>query len=101
MRNSNRKGGHEPPAQRQETDREYQADAGVLPRGPLSEATAAPIWENPLQHGFTAKHVVLNFETSPSFHELRASVIMEYLPKTPERALHGRPGSPKLLARLE
>ena len=55
-----------------------------LPRGPLSEAAAAAVRENPLKHGLTAKHVVLSFEDFNGYHELRASVVMEYLPKTPE-----------------
>src|SRR3954464_7523593 len=55
-----------------------------FPRGPLSEAAAAAIRENPLKHGLTAKHVVLSFENFAGYHELRASVVMEYLPKTPE-----------------
>jgi hypothetical protein len=54
------------------------------PRGPLSEAAAAAIRENPLKHGLTAKHVVLSFEDLIGYHELRASIVMEYLPKTPQ-----------------
>ena len=37
-----------------------------------------------MKHGLTAKHVVLSFEDFNGYHELRASVIMEYLPQTPE-----------------
>jgi hypothetical protein len=55
-----------------------------LPRGPLSEAAAAAIRENPLKHGLTAKHVVLSFEDFTGYHDLRASIVMEYLPKTPQ-----------------
>src|SRR5712671_246669 len=55
-----------------------------LPRGPLSEAAAAAIRENPLKHGLTARHVVLSFEDLTGYHELRASIVMEYLPKTPQ-----------------
>src|SRR6266404_9807799 len=55
-----------------------------LRRGPLSEAAAAAIRENPLKHGLTAKQVVLSFEDFAGYHELRASIVMEYLPKTPQ-----------------
>src|SRR4051794_30010546 len=55
-----------------------------LPRGRLSEAAAAAIRENPLKHGLTAKHEVLSFEDLTGYHELRASIVMEYLPKTPQ-----------------
>src|SRR5882724_13563704 len=57
---------------------------GRLPSGPLSEAGAAAVRENPLKHGLTAKHVVLSYEDLTGYHELRASIVMEYLPKTPQ-----------------
>ena len=55
-----------------------------LPRGPLSEAASAAIRENAVKHGLTAKHVVMQHEDDADYHELRASITMEYQPRTPQ-----------------
>jgi hypothetical protein len=55
-----------------------------LPRGPLSEAASAAIRENAVKHGLTAKHVVLGYEDDASYQELRASILTEYQPQTPQ-----------------
>src|SRR3954471_11149641 len=55
-----------------------------LPRGPLSEAATEAIRENAKKHGLTAKHVVLRHEDKAAYEEVRASVMMEYLPRTPQ-----------------
>jgi len=55
-----------------------------LPRGPLSETAAAAIRENAQKHGLTAKHVVLRHESYTDYQELRASIVMEYQPATPQ-----------------
>src|ERR1700730_8322523 len=54
------------------------------PRGPLSAEASAAISRNAMKHGLTAKHVVLEHEDFADYHELRASITMEYLPHTPE-----------------
>jgi hypothetical protein len=54
------------------------------PRGPLSEAASAAIRENAQKHGLTAKHVVLRHEAFADYQELRASIVMEYQPATPQ-----------------
>jgi hypothetical protein len=53
-------------------------------RGPLTEAASAAIRENACKHGLTAKHVVLRHEDQAGYQELRASVVMEYQPATPQ-----------------
>ena len=55
-----------------------------LPRGPLSETASAAIRENAVKHGLTAKHVVLGHEDDADYQELRASIVMEYQPQTPQ-----------------
>ena len=55
-----------------------------LPRGPLSETAAAAIRENAQKHGLTAKHVVLRHESYTDYQELRASIVTEYQPATPQ-----------------
>ena len=55
-----------------------------LPRGPLSETASAAIRENALKHGLTAKHVVLRHEDYADYQELRASIVTEYQPQTPQ-----------------
>ena len=55
-----------------------------LPRGPLSAEASAAIRENAVKHGLTAKHVVLQHEDDADYHELRASITMEYQPRTPQ-----------------
>ncbi len=55
-----------------------------LPRGPLSAAASAAVRENAVKHGLTAKHVVLQHEDDADYHELRASIVMEYQPGTPQ-----------------
>ncbi len=55
-----------------------------LPRGPLSEEASAAIRENALKHGLTAKHVVLKHENYTDYQELRASIVTEYEPGTPQ-----------------
>jgi hypothetical protein len=55
-----------------------------LPRGPLSEAAAAVVRENAQKHGLTAKHVVLRHEDFANYQELRASIVTEYHPATPQ-----------------
>ena len=55
-----------------------------LPRGPLSAEASAAIRENALKHGLTAKHVVMEHEDFADYHELRASITMEYQPRTPQ-----------------
>jgi hypothetical protein len=55
-----------------------------LPRGPLSDAACAAIRENAVKHGLTAKHVVLAHEDYADYQELRASIVMEYQPDTPQ-----------------
>jgi hypothetical protein len=55
-----------------------------LPRGPLSETASAAIRENALKHGLTAKHVVLGHEEYADYQELRASIVTEYQPQTPQ-----------------
>src|SRR3954452_7371354 len=42
----------------------------------------APLSEQ--AHGLAAKHVVLRHEDKAAYEEVRASVIMEYLPRTPQ-----------------
>ena len=55
-----------------------------LPRGPLSAEASAAIRENAVKHGLTAKHVVMQHEDEADYHELRASIVMEYQPRTPQ-----------------
>ncbi len=55
-----------------------------LPRGPLSAEASAAIRENAVKHGLTAKHVVMQHEDEADYHELRASIVMEYQPLTPQ-----------------
>jgi hypothetical protein len=55
-----------------------------LPRGPLSETASAAIRENALKHGMTAKHIVLGHEEYADYQELRASIVTEYQPQTPQ-----------------
>ena len=55
-----------------------------LPRGPLSAEASAAIRENAVKHGLTAKHVVMQHEDEADYQELRASIVMEYLPRTPQ-----------------
>src|SRR4051812_43537478 len=55
-----------------------------LPRGPMSEVAKAAIRENAQKHGLTAKHVVLRHEDGADYQELRASIVMEYQPATPQ-----------------
>ena len=55
-----------------------------LPRGPLSAEASAAIRENAVKHGLTAKHVVMEHEDFAEYHELRASITMEYLPRSPQ-----------------
>jgi hypothetical protein len=55
-----------------------------LPRGPLSDTACAAIRENARTHGLTAKHVVLAHEDYADYQELRASIVMEYQPGTPQ-----------------
>ena len=55
-----------------------------LPRGPLSAEASAAIRENAVKHGLTAKHVVLQHEDDADYQELRASIVMEYQPRTPQ-----------------
>ncbi len=55
-----------------------------LPRGPLSAEASAAIRENAVKHGLTAKHVVMQHEDEANYHELRASITMEYQPRTPQ-----------------
>ena len=55
-----------------------------LPRGPLSAEASAAIRENAVKHGLTAKHVVMQHEDEAGYHELRASITMEYQPRTPQ-----------------
>ncbi len=55
-----------------------------LPRGPLSAAASAAVRENAVKHGLTAKHVVLQHEDDADYHELHASIVMEYQPRTPQ-----------------
>src|SRR4051812_25123733 len=55
-----------------------------LPRGPMSEVAKAAIRENAQKHGLTAKHVVLRHEDGADYQELRASIVMEYRPATPQ-----------------
>lgn len=54
------------------------------PRGPLSAESSAAIRENAVKHGLTAKHVVLQHEDYADYHELRASIVTEYQPRTPQ-----------------
>ena len=68
-----------------------------LPRGPLSEAAAAAIRENPLKHGLTAKHVVLASKTSPVTTNSEPASSWSIFRRR-QRASPGRPSSPKLLA---
>ena len=55
-----------------------------LPRGPLSAEASAAIRENAVKHGLTAKHIVMQHEDEADYHELRASIVMEYQPRTPQ-----------------
>ena len=55
-----------------------------LPRGPLSAEASAAVRENAVKHGLTAKHVVMQHEDEADYHELRASIVMEYQPLTPQ-----------------
>ena len=55
-----------------------------LPRGPLSAEASAAIRENAVKHGLTAKHIVMQHEDEADYHELRASITMEYQPRTPQ-----------------
>ena len=55
-----------------------------LPRGPLSAEARVAIQENAVKHGLTANHVVLKHENYADYSELRASIVMEYLPHTPQ-----------------
>ena len=55
-----------------------------LPRGPLSAEASAAIRENAVKHGLTAKHVVMQHEDEADYQELRASIVMEYQPRTPQ-----------------
>jgi hypothetical protein len=55
-----------------------------LPRGPLSDEARAAIRENAVKHGLTAKHIVLGHEDYADYQELRASIVMEYQPRTPQ-----------------
>jgi hypothetical protein len=55
-----------------------------LPRGPHSDEACAAIRENAVKHGLTAKHVVLGHEDYADYQELRASIVMEYQPGTPQ-----------------
>ena len=55
-----------------------------LPRGPLSAEASAAIRENAVKHGLTAKHVVMQHEDYADYQELRASITMEYQPRTPQ-----------------
>ena len=55
-----------------------------LPRGPLSAEASAAIRENAVKHGLTAKHVVMQHEDEADYRELRASITMEYQPRTPQ-----------------
>ncbi len=55
-----------------------------LPRGPLSAEASAAISQNAVKHGLTAKHVVLRHEDYKGYSDLRASIVMEYLPHTPQ-----------------
>ncbi len=55
-----------------------------LPRGPLSAEASAAIRQNATKHGLTAKHVVMQHEEEADYQELRASIVMEYRPHTPQ-----------------
>ncbi len=55
-----------------------------LPRGPLSPEASAAISQNATKHGLTAKHVVMDHEEQADYQELRASIVMEYRPHTPQ-----------------
>ncbi len=55
-----------------------------LPRGPLSAEASAAISQNAAKHGLTAKHVVMQHEEEADYQELRASIVMEYRPHTPQ-----------------
>ena len=55
-----------------------------FPRGPLSAESSAAIRENAVKHGLTAKHVVLQHEDYTNYSEVRASIVMEYRPHTPQ-----------------
>ena len=55
-----------------------------LPRGPLSPEASEAISQNARKHGLTAKHVVMEHEEEADYQELRASIVMEYRPHTPQ-----------------
>ncbi len=55
-----------------------------LPRGPLSPEASAAISQNAAKHGLTAKLVVMEYEEEADYQELRASIVMEYRPHTPQ-----------------
>ncbi len=55
-----------------------------LQRGPLSAEASAALSPNAVAHGLTAKHVVLRHEDYVHYSELRAGIVMEYRPHTPQ-----------------